>query len=215
MENPQSFVALPGNITLYNHDSLHVILDQDLSASGKAAVVGFCMGNEPKTNIVHVLIIKMFSCHFYPKKFRFSAREWIDFKAGFSYGRSRKVKRINQINFRKVKQDFLIGQIRERLGICPQDLNLMKSEFQSQSLKQKQKKAEVFKWSSSFFGIVGGVMVASNTEATPFGFLFLAMSSFQFLIACLIIQDKSFIFLAASTFIFVDLLGIYRWLLSN
>jgi hypothetical protein len=70
------------------------------------------------------------------------------------------------------------------------------------------------KWSSSLFAILGGVLIASNTEVTRYGFLFLALSSSQLLIASLLNKEQSMIVYSASVFIFVDSLGIYRWLLN-
>ncbi len=70
------------------------------------------------------------------------------------------------------------------------------------------------KWSSSVFALTGGILVSSNTDVTPYGFIFLACSSSQLVVANLLTQDKSMIVYAASVFIFVDCLGIYRWLLN-
>ena len=69
------------------------------------------------------------------------------------------------------------------------------------------------KWSSSAFALAGGVLLASNTELSKYGFIFLAFSSGQMLLASLQIQDISMVVYSASLFIFVDLMGIYRWLL--
>jgi hypothetical protein len=44
--------------------------------------------------------------------------------------------------------------------------------------------------------------------------VFLALSSGQLLLASLQEQDSSMIFYAASLFIFVDCLGVYRWVLT-
>jgi len=73
---------------------------------------------------------------------------------------------------------------------------------------------EFLKLSSSSFAIIGGVLLASKTEVSGYGFIFLAMSSGQMLLASILLKDKSIIFYSGSLFIFVDCLGIYRWLLA-
>jgi hypothetical protein len=70
------------------------------------------------------------------------------------------------------------------------------------------------KWSSSFFAVLGGILLASKIEASGYGFIFLAISSSQMLIASLLISDKSMICYSAAIFCFVDCLGVYRWLLA-
>lgn len=74
--------------------------------------------------------------------------------------------------------------------------------------------SEFLKFSSSFFAMLGGVLLASKTESSGNGFIFLAMSSSQMLLASILRGDKSTICYAGSIFIFVDCLGIYRWLLD-
>ena len=80
--------------------------------------------------------------------------------------------------------------------------------------REKRKIAHVLKLISSFCAIVGGVLLASNTPSSGYGFLFLALSSSQMLVASLLIGDRSMIFYSMSLFICVDCLGIYRWLLD-
>jgi hypothetical protein len=70
------------------------------------------------------------------------------------------------------------------------------------------------KLSSSYCALSGGILLASNTPMSGYGFIFLAMSSGQLLLASLQDRDSSMIFYAASLFIFVDCLGVYRWVLT-
>lgn len=74
--------------------------------------------------------------------------------------------------------------------------------------------AKYLKLSSSFFALMGGVLLASNTSASPYGFLFLGLSSGQLLTASLQERDRIMLVYSASLFIFVDCVGIYRWLLK-
>jgi hypothetical protein len=72
----------------------------------------------------------------------------------------------------------------------------------------------ILQHSSSACAITGGIMLASKTEVSSYGFIFLAMSSSQMLVANLITKNTSMIIYAASLFFFVDCLGIYRWIIK-
>lgn len=74
--------------------------------------------------------------------------------------------------------------------------------------------SKYLKLSSSSCALTGGILLASNTSISRYGFVFLAMSSGQLLLASLQDRDSSMIFYAASLFIFVDCLGVYRWVLT-
>ena len=122
LENPKSPIALPGKISLFNHDCLHILLEQDLSLSGEAFVVGFCMGNDPKTRKIHIDIFKFCSQFLYPAEYQFNSGHWRHFDAGFGHGQSLKRKSINQIEFSLMGLD-LISSIREDLGIRLSDIH--------------------------------------------------------------------------------------------
>jgi hypothetical protein len=70
------------------------------------------------------------------------------------------------------------------------------------------------KWSSSICAIAGGVLLAAKVALSGYGFIFLALSSSQMLLASILSKDQNMIFYSASLFIFVDCLGIYRWIFS-
>lgn len=70
------------------------------------------------------------------------------------------------------------------------------------------------KRASCICAIAGGVVLASNTPISGYGFLFLFLSSGQLLIASWRERDREMIRYAASLFIFVDCLGVYRWILK-
>jgi hypothetical protein len=76
--------------------------------------------------------------------------------------------------------------------------------------------AKTLKLTSSACAVAGGVMLAANLpEISRYGFLFLALSSSQMLIASLRTKDTSMIIYSGSLFCFVDCLGIYRWILQS
>lgn len=76
------------------------------------------------------------------------------------------------------------------------------------------KHSNLLKLSSSVLALVGGILLASNINISEFGFLFLALSSSQMLVASIVERDRLMIFYSASLFLFVDCLGVYRWILT-
>ncbi|MFO5529321.1 MAG: hypothetical protein ACLBM1_16110 [Cuspidothrix sp.] len=80
--------------------------------------------------------------------------------------------------------------------------------------KKKLSISLILKLSGSLCALCGGVLLTSKTIISGYGFIFLAMSSSQLLVASILLKDKAMIFYAASVFIFVDCFGIYRWLLN-
>ena len=72
----------------------------------------------------------------------------------------------------------------------------------------------ILKISSSLCALCGGILLASKIPISGYGFILLAMSSSQLLVASILLKDKIMIFYAASVFIFVDCFGVYRWLLN-
>ncbi len=71
------------------------------------------------------------------------------------------------------------------------------------------------KWSSSIFAVAGGVLLAAKVALSGYGFIFFALSSSQMLVASMLVNDQSMIVYSASIFLFVDCLGVYRWLLTQ
>ena len=70
------------------------------------------------------------------------------------------------------------------------------------------------KWTSSIFAFSGGIILASKTDISGYGFIFLAISSSLMLAASWLVKDKSMIVYSTSLFFGVDLLGVYRWILN-
>ncbi|PZD70569.1 hypothetical protein C1752_10576 [Acaryochloris thomasi RCC1774] len=70
------------------------------------------------------------------------------------------------------------------------------------------------KFSSSLFVVIGGILLASNIASSKYGFLLLAMSSSQLVLASFLDKDKSLLVYSLSLFLCVDCLGVYRWILN-
>jgi hypothetical protein len=90
----------------------------------------------------------------------------------------------------------------------------IKALVDSASSKKNKPAAKYLKLSSSFFAILGGILLASNTSISGYGFLFLSLSSGQLFVASLHEKDKVMLLYSSSLFCFVDCMGIYRWLLN-
>ena len=116
LENPDSMLALPGKINLYNHDCLHILLDLGISLTDEAFVVGFTMGNDMKTSRSHLTVFKILSKLFYPKEYNFNKEQFKLFDVAFSYGRKLRFKNLNQIDF-KAYEEKTVGELRNLFGI--------------------------------------------------------------------------------------------------
>jgi hypothetical protein len=62
--------------------------------------------------------------------------------------------------------------------------------------------------------LVGGILLASRIPISGYGFIFLALSSSQLFVAGVLEKKRKTILYAASLFLFVDSIGVYRWVLS-
>jgi hypothetical protein len=74
--------------------------------------------------------------------------------------------------------------------------------------------AKKLQWSSSACAVAGGVILASNTNISGYGFIFLALSSSQLLASSVLTKNQSLMVYAGSLFVFVDCLGMFRWLVK-
>jgi hypothetical protein len=69
------------------------------------------------------------------------------------------------------------------------------------------------KLASCCFAVLGGILLAAKTPISGYGFIFLALSSSAMLLASCLVGDKSMICYSGAIFLFVDCLGVYRWVL--
>ncbi|MDJ0727734.1 MAG: hypothetical protein QNJ38_21745 [Prochloraceae cyanobacterium] len=83
----------------------------------------------------------------------------------------------------------------------------------SQIRKSRFQFTQVLKWSSSIFALIGGILLSAKIDVSGYGFIFLACSSSQMLLASILQKDIVTIVYSSSLFIFVDCFGVYRWLL--
>ena len=116
LEHPNSSIALPGKINLYGHDCLHAILNRGHSPPDEAFILGFTMGNDSQTTWLHKFLYQIAASTVYPKKYRFSWKDFQFFDAGFVYGRSIPRKNLNQLDF-STYQNRTVSQVRQQLAI--------------------------------------------------------------------------------------------------
>jgi hypothetical protein len=85
----------------------------------------------------------------------------------------------------------------------------------NRSVSNKDKLAQTLQLTSSACAVVGGVLLAANIEKiSKYGFVLLAMSSSQLLVASIIKKDVRMIIYSGSIFFCVDCFGIYRWIIE-
>ncbi|MDJ0530940.1 MAG: hypothetical protein QNJ70_00370 [Xenococcaceae cyanobacterium MO_207.B15] len=125
LENPTSPLPMPGKITLYNHDIIHILLGRDISPQDEAFVLGFTMGNDPSTNWFHLLIYKLFSRFIYPSVYKFNQDDMKVFDLGFTYGRQLSIKEIHKIEFNQY-QDYTLSSLRSLFGIKFEDIKKLR-----------------------------------------------------------------------------------------
>ena len=59
--------------------------------------------------------------------------------------------------------------------------------------------------------VLGGSILALKVAISPYGFVVLAMGSSSLFVSSWLERDKTLMRYAGSLFLFVDLLGVFRW----
>ena len=116
VENPDSPFALPGKISLQQHDLLHLLLGRGFAAGDEAYVIGLTMGNDLSTKRWHIWLFKLVSLLIYPPKFRFALSDLKAFDKGLAWGRNLPIKNLNQLDFTEY-QDWQLSSLRVGLGL--------------------------------------------------------------------------------------------------
>ncbi|MDJ0706483.1 MAG: hypothetical protein QNJ46_24700 [Leptolyngbyaceae cyanobacterium MO_188.B28] len=92
-------------------------------------------------------------------------------------------------------------------------LTYIRKQSPKGSAWSRRSPTSILRFSSILFAIAGGILLALNIEASRYGFLVLAGSSGQLLIASLWRRDRTMIAYSLSLFLCVDCLGVWRWIL--
>ena len=67
------------------------------------------------------------------------------------------------------------------------------------------------KWTGTLAGIGGAILIALNMDVSGYGFLLFLASSLLWCAAGVVQRDDSLILLQG-TFVIINIIGIYRWL---
>ncbi len=116
LENPDSKFALPGSISLFNHDCVHILLGRGLLAQDEAFVIGFTMGSSGRMNHFYRLVYEFAASRLYPKIYRFGEAELKVYELGLKAGNQSGVKELHKTNF-ETMLDWKICEIRKFLNI--------------------------------------------------------------------------------------------------
>jgi len=73
---------------------------------------------------------------------------------------------------------------------------------------------DILQYSGAFFGIVGGIMVASNTKYTKYGFIYSTIASLILSLWCFYSREWGY-FVLNLVYLSIDTFGVYRWLFAS
>ena len=116
LENPSSWLALPGAISLKRHDALHVVLGRGLSVQDEAFVIGFTMAATGRLRRWQHSLFRWASSRLYPKHYRFDDKDLIVFDMGVNAARRMPARNLPAFPFED-HHDLTLKELRARLGI--------------------------------------------------------------------------------------------------
>jgi hypothetical protein len=122
LENPSSWLSLPGAITLARHDAIHVLLGRGLRAQDEAFVIGFTMGATKALRRWHEALFAMAARRFYPPPYNFSDSDVLSLRLGFGAGAASPATRLERFPF----EDHMhrtVNEVRDMVGINLADLH--------------------------------------------------------------------------------------------
>jgi hypothetical protein len=96
LEDSRSPLPFPGQIDLYRHDCLHLLLKRAFSGNDEAYVVGFTLGNDPNTKPWHCYCFKLIAWLLYPPPYRFNREAFWHFDRGVEDGKRVPVQSLNR-----------------------------------------------------------------------------------------------------------------------
>ena len=130
VENPRYDVGLfAGNVDLFTHDCIHVLLGRGLLVKDEAFVIGYTMGSTKKMFRLRKNLFMFFSKYLYPEGYKFREDERFIFNLGIAAGYKCEVD-LSKVAFKQF-YDHKLAEIRILLGI---DADLLESCF---SLEKK------------------------------------------------------------------------------
>ena len=116
VENPKYDIGLfAGNISLYNHDSIHLLLGRGLRVKDEAFVIGFTMGSTKKMWRWRRNLYMFCAKYLFPKGYKFGEEERFIFNMGVMAG-SQCSTDLSKADCFKLK-NFKIDYVRKLLNI--------------------------------------------------------------------------------------------------
>lgn len=122
VENPKYDVGLfAGNISLYNHDCIHLLLGRGLRVKDEAFVIGYTMGSTKKMRRWRRNLYMFCAKYLFPEGYKFKEEERFVFNMGVMAGQ-RCPTDLSGVDFEEYN-DLRISTVRGKLGV---DKNLLK-----------------------------------------------------------------------------------------
>ena len=73
---------------------------------------------------------------------------------------------------------------------------------------------DLLQYSGAFFGIIGGIMVASNTKYSKWGFVYSTIASIILSVWCFASREWGY-FALNLVYFGIDTFGVYRWFFTK
>jgi hypothetical protein len=116
VENPKYDVGLfAGNVDLFTHDCIHILLGRGLLLKDEAFVIGYTMGSTKKLSRIRKNLFLFCSKYLYPEGYKFTEDERLIFNLGIAAG-SKCGEDLSKVDFEWLL-DHKIKNIRDLLGI--------------------------------------------------------------------------------------------------
>ena len=148
VENPKYDVGLfAGNVSLHNHDCIHLLLGRGLRVKDEAFVIGYTMGSTKKMPRWRRNLYMFCAKYLFPKGCKFGEEERFVFNMGVKAG-SLCSADLSQVDFKKLKNKKL-KTVRQILGIEKEfirdiykiEKKLFPNSEESQRLLQRKEEA--------------------------------------------------------------------------
>jgi hypothetical protein len=116
VENPRYDVGLfAGNVDLFTHDCIHVLLGRGLLVKDEAFVIGYTMGSTKKMFRLRKNLFMFCSKYLYPKGYKFGEEERFVFNLAVAAGNKCEVD-LSKVAFKQF-YDHELAEIRILLGV--------------------------------------------------------------------------------------------------
>ena len=148
VENPKYDIGLfAGNVSLYNHDCIHLLLGRGLRVKDEAFVIGYTMGSTKKMRRWRRNLYMFCAKYLFPEGYKFGEEERFVFNMGVKAG-SLCSADLSQVDFKKLKNKKL-KTVRQILGIEKEfirdiykiEKKLFPNSEESQRLLQRKEEA--------------------------------------------------------------------------